>query len=315
MADLSSALLHHYSAFGLNVQSDFKIPDLLEGNAAARADVVIRSAAISRVSCEISGMQITSEGALLNVPTVGRYLIQDGRNISVQPEPGAAEKNVRLYLLGSAMGMLLHQRMMLPLHANAVLLSGAAVAFLGHPGAGKSTMAAWFADKGYELLSDDVCLVTKIKEGYPTAHVGLPRIRLWREAMEASGRDPAHFDRSFDDMDKYDVPLTALPSQAAAPLGALYVLSSTRDPGSPEIRRLVGTEALDAVIANTYRGSYVNLLGAMQTFVEQCIQLVRQIPVFEASREWGFEVFDEQAQILERHASGVIAGSELETHD
>ena len=273
------------------------------------ADVAIRLAAIPRNSSETSGMQMTGDGALLNVPTVARYLIRDGRDIWVDPEPGAAQKNVRLYLLGSAFGMLLHQRAMLPLHANAVVLNEQAVAFLGHPGAGKSTVAAWFADRSHHLLTDDVCLVTKINLGCPTAHLGLPRMRLWREAMEATGRDPAQFDRSFDDMDKYDVPLVSQPAQATAPLRALYVLSTSQAGSCTKIRRLMGAEALDAVVANTYRGSYVSMLDGMQQFIEQCIGLVRQVPVFQAERKWGYDVFDEQALMLEKHASAIIAGS------
>jgi len=41
---------------------------------------------------------------MLTVPDVGRYLIQEGRDISIEVEPGVPERNVRLYLLGSAMG-------------------------------------------------------------------------------------------------------------------------------------------------------------------------------------------------------------------
>ena len=57
------------------------------------------------------------------------------------------------------MGAALHQRGILPLHANAVEIDHRAVAFMGASGAGKSTLAAWFHDQGYPILADDVCVI------------------------------------------------------------------------------------------------------------------------------------------------------------
>ena len=47
-------------------------------------------------------------------PKVGRYRIEAGNRITVESEPGVPERNVRLFLLGSAFGVLLHQRGLLP---------------------------------------------------------------------------------------------------------------------------------------------------------------------------------------------------------
>ena len=79
--------------------------------------------------------------------------------------------------------MILHQRSLLPLHANAMVVEGRAIGFMGHPGAGKSTLAAWFHDRGFDVLADDVCVVTPGPDGRPLAHPGIPRLRLWREAL------------------------------------------------------------------------------------------------------------------------------------
>jgi len=47
----------------------------------------------------------------------------------VEPEPGAEEAILRLYLLGPVLGILLHQRGFLVLHASVVSMAGAAVVF------------------------------------------------------------------------------------------------------------------------------------------------------------------------------------------
>jgi hypothetical protein len=298
--------MHHYRAFGFTIESEFEIPDLIEAPVGATADVTIGRRRIKPIENERTGMQMIGPVAHFYIPEVGRYLIRDGTNIDVDPDPAAAERNVRLYLLGSAFGMILHQRRLLPLHANALVIDGGAVAFLGHPGAGKSTMAAWFDDRGHQMLTDDVCLVTGIEQGAPEASVGLPRIRLWREALEARGDDPGRYQRSFDDMDKYDVPAREPPRLLKAPLRALYVLGKATDAESAGVTRLQGSQAVDAVVANTYRGSYVPMLNAMPEYMQQCIALVRQVPVFSADRLWGHDVFGEQARTLEAHAQSIV---------
>jgi hypothetical protein len=73
------------------------------------------------------------------------------------------------------------------------------------------------------------------------------------------------------------------------------------------IQQLQGVAAIDALIANTYRGGYLPLLGGVQRHFQACLDLVRKVPVFSAKRLWGFDRFDEQAGALETHARAVIA--------
>jgi hypothetical protein len=253
------------------------------------------------------GLSVTPEGALLHIPDVARYWITAGREIVFEPIEAASARNVRLFLLGSALGAILHQRGLLPLHANAIVVNGRAIAFMGHPGAGKSTMAGWFHDRGYPVLADDVCVVTPAADGAPLAHPGIPRLRLWREALEASGRTPDGYELSFDDMDKYNVPI-GQEVRHAVPLDHVYLLEQAAAGTGGEIRRLQGVAAVDALVANTYRGTYLPLMGGTQRHFMTCVDLVRRLPVFAASRAWGFDRFDEEAGRIERHARDLIGG-------
>jgi hypothetical protein len=237
------------------------------------------------------------------VAKVGRYLIREGRQIVIDPAPGASERNLRLFLLGSAIGALLHQRGLLPLHANAIDLGRRAVAFSGHSGAGKSTIAAWFHDRGYPILADDVCVIGFDGAGRALAHPGIPRLRLWREALEASGRDTGAYDRSFDDLDKYDVPTGTSAQLDPLPLAAIYLLrKADEDGGDGAVDRLTGVDAVDTLMSNTYRGAYLRTIGRTAEHLAACLRVVRAVPVFRAQRLWGFERFDEQAQRLHDHA-------------
>jgi hypothetical protein len=289
-----------YGVFGLRLQSEIALPELFAAPDAGEADVVIR---FGRVEGEHA---LTPEAIRLVIPKVASYLITGGREIVIDPVPGCSERNIRLFLLGSALGGILHQRGLLPLHANAIEIDGRAVAFMGHSGAGKSTMAAWFLDRGSRVLADDVCVVTMDESGRPFAHRGIPRLRLWREAIEVSGRAVEDYELSFDDMDKYNVPTPRPDDAGPLPLDHVYLLRKAEG-GASGIRRLEGVEAVDALVANTYRGGYVGRIGATRQHLTACLELVRKVPVFAATRIWGFAGFDEQAAALEAHARAQIA--------
>lgn len=290
----------HYGVFGLRLRSEIPLPELFPAPALGAADVVIR---FGRVEGEY---EITPEAIRLVIPKVGSYLITGGREIVIDPVPDCSERNIRLFLLGSALGGILHQRGLLPLHANAIEIDGRAVAFMGHSGAGKSTMAAWFLDRGYRVLADDVCVVTMDKGGRPLAHRGIPRLRLWREAIEVSGRAVEDYELSFDDMDKYNVPTPRPEDIRPVPLDHIYLLRKAED-GPAGVHRLEGIAAVDALVANTYRGGYVGRIGATRQHLTACLDLVRKVSVFAASRVWGFKAFDDQAAALEAHARAQIA--------
>ncbi|MGA9580705.1 MAG: hypothetical protein WBR13_01900 [Allosphingosinicella sp.] len=297
-------ILYRYRLFGLSVLSEIPLPELVTDPEGEGADVRIGLRTIATSPNAEAGLHIEGDDALLVIPGTGRFLTRSGREMLVEPAPGVSPRNLRLYLLGSAFAAILHQRGLLPLHANAVIVEGRAIGFMGHPGAGKSTLAAWFHDRGFDVLADDVCVVTAGPDGVPLAHPGIPRLRLWREALEAGGRDASSYERSFDDMDKYTVPTDLDRMLPAVPLSHLYLLEKAQE--APSIDRLEGSAAVEAMIANTYRGAYVRLMGRTRQHMMACAGLARTVPVFRARRRWGYDSFDVEGAALEAHARRLI---------
>lgn len=290
-----------YRLFGLSLRSEMDLAGLAPATETGTPDVEIAYGPVP--ASDHNGYRATEDGTLLAVAKVGRYLIRDGRQILIDPAPGASERNLRLFLLGSAIGALLHQRGLLPLHANAIDIGGRAVAFSGHSGAGKSTIAAWFHDQGHNILADDVCVIGFDDSGRALAYPGIPRLRLWREALEASGRDAEAYARSFDDMDKYDVPTVSEAGAEPLPLAAIYLLRKAEESGGDaEIERLKGVDAVETLVSNTYRGGYLSMIGRTSEHLSACVRVARAVPVFRAQRLWGFDRFDEQARRLRDHA-------------
>ena len=292
-----------YAVFGLRIRSELALPELFEPAGPGEPDVQIRLGEMPGGRELPPGLHIIDGTAMLFIEGVARFRISGGSEIVVDPEPTVPAANVRLFLLGSALGALLHQRGLLPLHANAVEIGGDAVAFMGGSGSGKSTLAAWFHDQGHRILADDVCVVGFGPAGRPQALPGLPRFRLWRDAIEGSGRETKDFDRSYagdEDYEKYDVPVAA-PAAAAepGPLRALYVLERGDRFG---IEPLGGLDAAEAIIANTYRGGFLDTVGSREAHWQASIRLARSTPVFRCERVWGAELLDEQARAMRDHA-------------
>ena len=300
----------HYQVFGLRISSEIKLPELFPAEG-ADPDVTIRWGTVSAGAAE-EHLEADGDALVLNIAEVARFRIEGGCSILVDSEPNASERNVRLFLLGSAFGALLHQRGMLPLHANAIEIDGRAVAFMGPSGAGKSTLAAWFHDRGYKVLADDVCVVGFDDDGVPQAYPGLPRLRLWVEALELMGRDSEGLNRSYlsDEHEKFDLPIDVdSAARSQVPLAAIYLL----DRGDEfSIVPLRGVQAADAVFANTYRGEYLAKTSGQKQHWESAVRLVRGTPVFCAIREWDPTALEEQCLGLVRHARDLPTFRELE---
>lgn len=73
---------------------------------------------------------------------------------------GVPARDVRQYLLGMSLGVLLYQRDWLPMHVSALHTPTGVWAFTGHSGAGKSTLGAWLHyTQGWPMISDDVAVI------------------------------------------------------------------------------------------------------------------------------------------------------------
>lgn len=295
--------VHDYSVFGLQVRSALALPELFAADArSVDPDVTIATGPELAADDPVTSVNAVDGAIVLNIPEIGRFTISGGSKILVEPVAGVPDRNLRLYLLGSAFGALLHQRGLLPLHANAIEIDGRAVAFMGESGAGKSTLAAWFHDRGHRIVADDVCAIHFEADGGATALPGLPRFRLWEEALEASGRSAEGLARSYaaDNWDKFDVPVDAGTAVSGKlPLAAIYVLERGDELA---FRRLEGVEAAEAIISHTYRGKYVAPAGLQHGHWDASVRLAREIPIFAAARPWSLDRLDECSEQILEHA-------------
>ena len=255
-------------------------------------------------------VEVDGDVVRITVPEVALFESSSGRQIAIARHFEASDRDIRLFLLGSAFAAILHQRGLLPIHSNAIELHGRAVAFIGHSGAGKSTMAAWLHDRGHALLSDDVCVIDAQPDGGVLVHRGVPRLRLWRDSLEASGRSAREEELMTDQADKYTLRTRAAPvSPDTVPLSHFYLLNQSEEEGAePEIRPMTPGQAARALIENTYRGSYVRSLSKVREHLQQCVDLAQSTPMFELRRPWDLDRLGELCERVEAHARSLGGG-------
>ena len=252
-------------------------------------------------------------GACSRSTTSRRYAITAGSRIIVDAAPEVPARNVRLFLLGSAMGMLIHQRGLLPLHANAVEIDGRAVAFMGRSGAGKSTLAAWFHDQRLSRARATTCAWCA---STPTAarwlSAGMPRLRLWRDAVERAGATPGTMPRSYagdESFDKYDVPVAAADARGDGDAAAGRGLSAGPRARRCAITGWAGWSSVEALFANTYRGAFVADTAGHRVHWQACVDLAGRVPIFGLQRQWGEERIDAGNAAVLAHARGLGSGN------
>jgi hypothetical protein len=157
------------------------------------------------------------------------------------------------YLLGPVMGFVLRLRGTTCLHASAVVLGDEAIAFVGLAGAGKSTLAAAFARKGFPVLSDDV--VALVDQGNRFLILpGYPRVNLWPDSVRALFDSENALPQITPTWDKRYLALDGSRfAMEPLPLMAIYLLGE-RDAvlSDPVVEEVAGREAFMALVTNTY---------------------------------------------------------------
>jgi hypothetical protein len=112
----------------------------------------------------------------------------------------------------------------LPLHGSAVEIGGKGVLVCGPSGSGKSTIAAGLIVRGARLISDDLSVVSRSREGDLTLCLGRPSIRLFPQvAREMFSRVPRSPD-IVGDKGKYLVHPATVPPFERIPLHTLILL-------------------------------------------------------------------------------------------
>jgi hypothetical protein len=307
--------MYSYLAYGLGIHSSIPLPEFIAAEQ-VNADVVIHEGKTGRPipETDAEGMyfRMDDEEAFLFWKDVCGYLVKGGREIIFEPLPGVEESIIRLPLVGTVLSAAVQQRGILALHASAVEIDGQAIAFLGHRGAGKSTMAAALYGRGHALLTDDSVALDMSRPGSPLVLPSFPQLKLFPEAAAASlGDDPETLPRLVSGFEKRARRTTERFSSEPLPLKCMYVLR----PGTElEIEPLQPQEAISVVIGQSYAARiFKHSLkgGAASAHFLQCAALANQVPLYWLRRPRSLAALDELAQLIEEQVKFDLPAASL----
>jgi hypothetical protein len=291
-----------YSIYGLRIQTEIACPGLpFDPHPDGNPDVTIRllqPVPIVSESLEDGYYEVRPGVFRLEIKGVGRYLVEDGSRISVEPVEGSSADEIRLFLLGSVIGALLYQRGLFPLHGSAVETRWGAMIFVGAQGVGKSTLAAQFHRRGYRLLSDDVCAVTT-SSGALQVLPALAQFRLCADAYERlnSAQDASVQDAHFH-VDKFVIPMNEGYCPDPAPLKAIHVLANQED-GEPHFEVLRGFDRVERLLENLYRPQYLKGQETQSDLMRMAGQIAQNASIISVSRKRDPEMIDGLIDFLE----------------
>jgi hypothetical protein len=121
-------------------------------------------------------------GYLLRFPQLADFEVSaDGKRVQGWAAWGVQAGTMQHLYLNQALPLALSRQGKLVLHASAVEVDGAAIAFVGASGRGKSTLAASFATNGARFLTDDG-LYLEASTSELMAHPSHPSLRLWQDS-------------------------------------------------------------------------------------------------------------------------------------
>jgi hypothetical protein len=285
-----------YSYHGLNVSSELRLPEwsLFEKTEPKTyPDVLIsvdRTQSVETPAARVGEYRFFAEGA-------GWFSVKRGREIAIAPCTGHITRRLRLFLTGSAWGALLYQRGILPIHASAVQTDAGALMFCGRRGQGKSTMAAFLADRGYKLISDDMCCISMSNMDFPLIFPSVPRFKLWNDSIRELGWNPKDPKRDPQRVDKFHYFRPSMAVNTPLPVAAICLLGW----GSPRLGSLGGFTALHRFLnAATWRGDLLLAAGFPSKHFGTCAELVRRIPVWDLRRSREFSALPETFELIKR---------------
>ena len=300
-----------YRAYQLLIAASVPIPELMTaedtGSGFGAPDVLIATGdfpdEIPNPLSSSAVHQASAHALLVRVAGVGRYLVSEGREILIDPAPEATAHDVRVYLLGTCLGALLHQRGFLVLHASGVATEQGCALFAGESGAGKSTLLAELLGRGYKMVVDDVCAVRFDEGGRPIVVPSYPRTRLWADAAERFAIDTTDLPRTRPTWNKFERQVTDQFSDREAPLTHLFHLTGAHDGSEFSVERLGPIDAFTTLVANTYRGVLLDGLDRRASHFQLASRAASAIKVIRVGRPAQSSGVAELAALILDHLS------------
>jgi hypothetical protein len=282
------------------------VPELWAAPDDLESDVVISEGAVPHdlgpTATRTASYQVDGERTLMIVPSVARYLVQNGRRLTVDADPGADPDVVKLYLKGGALASLVHQRGQFPLHASAIEYEGECVLFLGDSGAGKSTLVGMLAGRGLRVISDDVVVPLPGADKRMRAEPSIPVLKLWPQSLPVTGFAEHQAPFEAQEHKKHHIDARLVFSESSLPISRLYFFRWMHPSSAePEFPALTPFEAMLRLRNQVYRSELIVAGGREREFVAFSAALMSAVRAYDFCRPCNIDRAPAQVDALLAH--------------
>lgn len=291
--------MYCYSAYQLCLHSEIPLSGLPRAN--GEPDVIIRL----KDSREQSNPKTIkpSQDIFGRLAGIGTCQFSEGRLITITPFEDVTHEMISPNILGGCMSVILRQRGFLVLHASSVAIQDKVVAFLGHSGWGKSTLAAALHTHGHSVITDDVLAISLEDVENPIVVPSFPQCKLSPQAAEALGKDPNSLEPLYAHSSKRAYHFQSGFQQERLPLHSIYLLSRG---DSHSITPLSFKDAFAYLVSHTRAMDVLRDSQSLQAHFQQCTHLLKQISYYRFTRKPSLEELPDLVRMVEEHVQETI---------
>ncbi len=310
LCSMSQPFPYYYRAYGLNIASNIPVIGFTEC-AVTEPDVTITEGDVPEnlesITSKSGPFQSGDHELLFRHQPVGAFYIANGNQIVIQKAAGVKESDLSTVIVGICFGAILHQRMLLPLHASAVCFRNKCIVLAGRSGAGKTTLAAAFIKAGASLIADDVSLI-KFEDEIPVVMPAFPTIKIWSDSLQHFGISSEGLLAVRDEMQKYYLPVDQF-QVVPAPADHIIILDTHSNP-EIEFQSMNGYEKFFELRKYTYLHKSFSGNDYLTNHFQLAGKLASKVPVHKLIRPKDNFDTDQLIHIISKHI-GINKGKAL----
>ncbi len=286
--------MFQYKAYSLNINSEIEFPEFMPSEKqefdveivlGKTPDQLVGENVVTKVR-----YQATKNEVLYLLKGAGKIYISKGTSIIVEPIENPDWEHLKNHVRSRAIAAILHQRKWAILHGSAIYKNGKAIIFIGRSGAGKSTFLGAFIKKGYDFISDDLCLIKKTKEGQILLFPAYPQVRLWENSIQLIETNE-HLEKGpavRSELDKYFMKPKTSFIKNPTPINNVYVLNATQNKVH-SIQNLPPLEKLSQLLKFSFAKGHLEGLGGHIEQFELYSQLLKDTSIKTIDRPLGMK--------------------------
>lgn len=298
---------YYYRLYNLNIKSDFYLSELSHSEYPGLNNIDVNiicgkcPESISNIKVSNYYYTVSDKEAIFTTNECGKFYIKNGDTIIIEPIEIPNYQHLKSYLLSRSFAILLFQRNTVALHGSSILFDDNIYTFCGRSGAGKSSLSAALTIEGYKMLSDDLSVVEFDNNKKPLIYSGFAQHKLCADTIDYFNISPDSLIKVDHNINKFAIPTDNCFVNESYPLSIIIEITvdyKNENNNLVTITELTGEKKLQAIFRNTFKPEMLSDIGLNIQYLNQCLNIAKNIKVFKLSRPKGIFTLKEQISLI-----------------